>query len=493
MATESCGWARAHGAAWWRAHDPPVIAHGRRGIDDQPDVGNQWFFRTDTGLAVSSGHVPFPFHSGDVMWHQESDSAVPLISLQDKAGPAGPIATLLRQRGPADTPFDNVPRWGGASLAERWPVGEMPLFSSRADLVDPYIDPSRVDLWGYSYRSVQRPLVRVREEIGEDGAASPYWRFRGRYANQIGTGRLSDQPNDIKFQYGAAVLRGSALTQPLYAIHGSLFVLVPDNDPLGGTRTFPPFRGNPSGPGAGGPIMTLKGQEIDLFVHLTGVRPGSVLEVGDVFALSGAIGPTLPSVVFSRVTRPDGVRLDFSGRANGVGYYYHPEHNLLVDQAGVWTVDVTVVHDGVTSAGQVTTPFPSGNVLGTSGGRFSVYVVPRGSPLLAVDLPRSAFLTPPAAMEVVGGLPGSANPERAHLTTTMPGFMLESRDLPLASGRFSYRYDPVALNRDFPNLDVSWFGHAEAVDLITLSLFAEGRNSDGSRDLRCSCRRPPRF
>ena len=77
------------------------------------------------------------------------------------------------------------------------------------------------------------------------------------------------------------------------------------NDPLTVTRTFPPFQGNGGGP-SGGPLFTLKGEEIDLFIHLTGVRPGSVLETGNTFALVGAIGPTLPAQVTYTVTAPDG-------------------------------------------------------------------------------------------------------------------------------------------------------------------------------------------
>ena len=90
-----------------------------------------------------------------------------------------------------------------------------------------------MDLWAYSYRSVQRPLVRVREEIGEEAIPNPYWRFDDRYANQIGVGFHGDLPGEFKFQYGAAVLHGSALDQAHYAIYGSLFVLVSDDDPMG--------------------------------------------------------------------------------------------------------------------------------------------------------------------------------------------------------------------------------------------------------------------
>ena len=149
-----------------------------------------------------------------------------------------------------------------------------------------------------------------------------------------------DLPGEFKFQYGAAVLHGSALDQAYYAIHGSLFVLLPENDP-DGTRTFPPFQGNGGGP-SGGPLFTLKGEDIDLFMHLTGVRPGSVLETGNTFALVGAIGPTLPAKVAYTVTTPNGSQRRFSGMANEIGYYYEPDDNFIVDQPGRYTVDLRV-------------------------------------------------------------------------------------------------------------------------------------------------------
>ena len=152
------------------------------------------------------------------------------------------------------------------------------------------------------------------KEIGEEAILSPYWRFDERYADQIGVGAHGDLPGEIKFQYGAAVLHGSALDQSHYAIYGSLFVLIPEDDPLG-TRTFPPFQGNGGGP-SGGPLFSLKGEEVDLFMHLTGVRPGSVLETGNTFALVGAVGPTLPAKVAYTVTAPDGSKRTFRGQAN---------------------------------------------------------------------------------------------------------------------------------------------------------------------------------
>lgn len=455
--------------------DASLVAHGRRGLDNQPTIGPQWFFRSQTGQDIPNGHVHIPFSSGDVQWLVNRDSANPHVTIGD---PAGSLAALLRARAIPTGPFPVVLFDGPGTFDERVAAGEIPLFSSTASGRDPHLDPGGIDLWAYSYRSVQRPLVRVREEIGEDHMVSPYWRFDAPYGMQIGVGPLGDLPNDIKFQYGGVVVRGMAVGQPRYAIYGSLFVLVPDNDPRGGTRTFPPFQGNGGGP-SGGPIMTLKGREIDLFIHLTGVRPGSVLEVGDTFALSGAIGPTHPALVSYTVTKPDGERLSFSGRANRVGYYYRPEHDFLVDQPGLYTVDLRVTFDGVISAGQVTAPFPTGDVLGTANGRFFVYVVRRDSRPLDVPLPRTTFLPPPAALDVSASVPAGLLPNRAHVTAMMPGFVLESRDLP-PSSTLAYRYDPVSLARDFPNLDVEFQGQPDAADATTLSLFASGTTPEGA-------------
>ena len=207
--------------------NPTIVAHGRRGIDTQNTIGPQWFFFDDILSNSTTPHVPFPFQSGDVQWLEEADagSAIPLVTFHD---PSRLLTRLMRQRGgEAQVPLQLSP----GSFAERVVVGETPLFSSRPDGLDPHLDPSKVDLWGYSYRSSQRPLVRVREEIGEDAMESAYWRFDERYADQIGVGAHGDLPGEFKFQYGAAVLHGPALDQSHYAIHGSLFVWCPMTTP----------------------------------------------------------------------------------------------------------------------------------------------------------------------------------------------------------------------------------------------------------------------
>ena len=450
--------------------NPTIVAHGRRGIDNQETIGPQWFTRDQLGLEFGDSHLPFPFQSGDVSWLEEGDSAIPVVTFHD---PSRQLTALLRQRRDMlEVPLD-LP----GSFAERVVVGEAPLFSSRPDGLDPHLDPTTVDLWAYSYRSVQRPLIRVREEISEDRIGSPYWRFDDRYADQIGVGAHGDLPGEFKFQYGAAVLHGPALDRSHYAIHGSLFVLVPDDDP-DGTRTFPPFQGNGGGP-SGGPLFTLKGEEIDLFIHLTGVRPGSVLETGNTFALVGAIGPTLPAQVAYTVTAPDGNKRSFSGWANEIGYYYEPEDNFIVDQPGRYTVDLRVTYDGPTSAGQVTAPFPQGDVLGTAQGRFSMYVVSPHSAPLKVDMPEHDFLTAPADFTVTATAPTGMRLTGGHMTTLIPGVVLEDGTLAVEANGLTYDYDPVGLAAGVPILDVERNGQPVAADVVTVSLFGEGRDSAG--------------
>ena len=94
-------------------------------------------------------------------WLENGDSAIPIVTFHD---PSRQLTELLRQRLDQLEVRLDLP----GSFAERVVVGETPLFSSRPNGFDPHLDPSAVDLWAYSYRSVQRPLVRVREEITED-------------------------------------------------------------------------------------------------------------------------------------------------------------------------------------------------------------------------------------------------------------------------------------------------------------------------------------
>jgi hypothetical protein len=437
-----------------------VIAHGMRGVDDQRENRQQWFSRTQIGIPPGRGHVPFAFVSGDVMWLQDGDAGIPFVTVQDVDGSLAPLRAAYKCVMP-EPAFDNY-----AAL------GEIPLHS--CGKYDPHIDSANVDVWAYSYRSVQRPHVRVREEIAEHNVPAPYWRFHDAYALQSGNGRDGDLPNDFKFQFGAAVLRGNSLPAPRYAIYGSLFVLVPDADPGGGTRTFPPFQGNGGGP-SGGPLFTLKDKEIDLFFHPMGVRPGTILVVGEAASFAGYSAPPLASKVEIRVTSPSGKTRTIRGQANRIGWFYDPSQDFTISEAGRWRAKVTITFDGLTSAGPVSAPYPAGDVLGTHEGEFAFYVVDGPAEQLPLA-PLPATVNPADTKVVFQMLPpaGLTNLE-AHYTATMPGFVLEE-----GSG-LTYTYDAQRLAVDFPNLDLRGDRRPGGVDIITISLFLSGTDAGGKR------------
>ena len=118
--------------------DPPIVAHGRRGIDNQDTIGPQWFTRDQLDLPPppSDSHCAlFPFNRVMCSWLENQDSAIPLVSFHD---PSRQLTTLLRAkiRPGARVSLD----LGAGSFAERVVVGETPLFSSRPDGIDPFLD-----------------------------------------------------------------------------------------------------------------------------------------------------------------------------------------------------------------------------------------------------------------------------------------------------------------------------------------------------------------
>ena len=138
-----------------------------------------------------------------------------------------------------------------------------------------------------------------------------------------------------------------------------------------------------------------------------------------------------------------------------------------------------MAYDGTTSVGQVTAPFPQGGVLGTARGRFSVSAVSPHSPPFTVDMPRHDFLTAPADFTVTANAPAGLTLTEGHMTVLMLGVVPEDGPLTVGSNGLTYDYDPVGLAAGVPILDVERNGQPVAVDVVTVSLFGEGTDSDG--------------
>jgi hypothetical protein len=322
--------------------------------------------------------------------------------------------------------------------------------------MNPALVPEDIVSYGYWYGGIQRPGERVREIISDDDVGTGYWRFIEMYALQPGMGVEGDLPNDFKFQFGGVVFRDTTRDLSRYGIYGSLWVQLPDDDPIG-SRVFPPFQGTNGGP-SGGPILTLDGKEIDAFVVPLAVRPGTILEAGDTFSFSAQLAPTLPGRVDVTISGPDGIAYAISGRANAIGYYYNSSQDFSVATPGLYHVSVTATFDSPTSAGPMSEPFPTGTVLGAVEGGFDVYVVPRNSPPLKTTHPQWSVWdeTNPNVRDVTL-LVGSPEKQQGevHFTIGMPGHLLDSGTVDLTDGWARIVYDPLALRKIFPNIDMS--------------------------------------
>lgn len=486
---------KMRGASVVASPSTPLVARGERGLRSLPEPRPQWFFQKNihpAGWPEIPAEIPseapenwqtmmlFPYQSGDVVWvaHRNNNLSNEL-TFHDTSGA---LESFLLARA------DQYPIGGqnnNGSIDDRAQVDEMPFISTTSNGWDDALHPEMVDQMGYFYMAVGRAGVAVRNYVAQDGLFRAYWSTDWRYARQLGTGVEGDRPGDMKFQFGGGVFRllngpGADDDENHYVIHGSMEAVIPMGTEMG-NRTMPPFRGNGGGPD-GGPLLTLRGQDIDLFITPTGVRPGEILEVGDAFTFAGLMWPTLGAKGTITVTTPSGIVQAFSGQANKIGYFYVPAGDFTVTEPGVYTVTVSLVFDGQTSVGQVVPPYPIGDVLGSDDGTFHFYVVRKGVPDLKFCLPCLGGNLPSVAPWTLRGqVPAGWHALRLYYTALMSGFLLEQGSINGTGDTFSYAFDPLALNRDFPNLDV---GEVPAccpglVDTISLSFLLVGRDEAG--------------
>ncbi|MQF48756.1 hypothetical protein FIM08_02490 [SAR202 cluster bacterium AC-647-N09_OGT_505m] len=470
--------------------DGPIIAHGRRGTDGTDSIPPPWGFGSDF---EPGGHHQFPFFTGDILWGVEG----PEPNREEEMGPGDSVNTQLSFQA-LDTKHPLVaraikqvpPNSVGGDISSFVKAGQIPLATFvelNPDGSDKGLSlgfrPEQLNLRAYSYTSAQRPGVRVRELIQGNDVGIAYWRFNDAYHMQSGNGHEGDLPGDFKFLYGAAVIRDIELKEGIFAIYGSSWVLARDDDPMG-SRFMPPFQGNAGGPN-GGPLFNVHGRDVDMFFLPLGVRPGSVLGVGDIFRMAGPIMPTLPSKVEYTVTAPDGAKRTLEGRANAVGYYYDPSNDFELDQPGLWTVELTVTHDGMTSAGPVQEPYPTGGPLTPDGLTFTFVVTDNGTKALGLTtdlIQRSPLLWYSGGIQNAHfetTMPQGWTGKTAHVTVAMPGIVLVEKDIRIEGGVTKWWLKGEEMNLLANNFDYG----AGLSDTITVTYYAEelsGRQAAGT-------------
>ena len=489
-----------------------IEAHGRRGLDYTDDTIDDMaaWFEVDDLVANRPEKVGvevyYPYWSGDVHWgvedRQPGNSIQPTVTFKDIHATGtftGPVYDVLKanfSRGIGELRRPPSDEWTEENLQKRMAVGEAPLFITTGSGANPALAPHEIDQWGYWYATSQRPDVRVREILSQDMIGVGYWGFDDTYNYQIGEPADGDQPGDLKWEFGGVVLRTVTETSPLaepvalteYAIYSSLWVLLPDGDATG-ARVTPPFQDGLAGVSlTGGPIltMTVEGevQEIDMLFLPKCIRPGDVLEVGDVIAFCGHVGPPLDSRVTVTFTSPSDVVIGGELRANKIGWVHDPDWQLSAFEPGRWTVDVAVLHDRDLAYAAAPTGHNTGTVMGTTG-RYEFYVVEPGSPRLFIFFPQPGFIYWPQGkvepIHIRGLAPGGTS--AVHYTFHDKGVVMGQGSVtPTASGLFTITYDAKRLHDDFSMLSLTahegrWEGLA---DEVAINLLAVGGDPRGN-------------
>ena len=142
----------------------PLIAHGRRGIDSAPiEERDAWFTRSSTGIpSPGPSHISSPYHSGDILWQTEEDSAQSRITVQDTDGE---IEALIMDRIDQINIEDDP--------AQRVALAELPLGISTSTGFDPTLNLARIDQWSYAYRAVERPGSGSAKRSGQINRLPP--------------------------------------------------------------------------------------------------------------------------------------------------------------------------------------------------------------------------------------------------------------------------------------------------------------------------------
>ena len=358
------------GASIVATPDTSLIAHGERNGRLANIAGDNtlrtWFFtRTfdpacgeaacdEIGNPDARSVGNYPYFRGDVAWLADMSPIGPSITLED---PKRILDTAAPQ-------VANNFTWCSATYCVD--ATDMKKMSTHTtDGSGGHHRPDAIDSKAYWYTSTIRPDISVHHTVSEVHSAHNHWYGHDTYNCQIGLtcygawnsdelgGREGDEEGDIKLFFGGAVVKNGSVR--LFVPYASMGVIVPEaikdksgsytlTDPKG-NRICPPYQGATGGLATCGPLLTIEGREVDLFVTPTGTRPGSVLEVGDTFVFTGQAWPTLDVGVEVTVTSPSGAVHSYSDRANTVGYIDGKGKSFTVTETGVYKVHVALTQD----------------------------------------------------------------------------------------------------------------------------------------------------
>ncbi|MFC1960301.1 hypothetical protein ACFLYO_06295 [Chloroflexota bacterium] len=428
--------------------------------------------------AAPEAALRWPYHSGDVLWVRDRLSRV--WAGQRLTDVVGDLSDWLTAALPGWSADD------GLSIHALANLDELPVMVAGTphQVVDPGLAVPAIPHEAYAYLSAVRPGLAVRQLVmgGEEpGLYISGWAFDDPYNHQRGMGLNGDLPGDYAFLFGGAIVRNEDLDLREAAIYGAV-LLVTDQEDGRGDRVFPPFQGAADGPD-GGPLLTVRGAELEMFFASTGFQPGQVFTVGDTLALGGQVAPAVGAWVQADVITPSGLVLPIGGATNAVGYYYDPGQHVTLFEPGIWRIRLRTGSAALTSAGRAREPFPTGGVIGAEDTEFTIYVLPEDELIIELENPRTGDGFMPVALpfNVTVAVPPEWADVQLNYTVLMNGMILDRGVQPALGDIYAYNYDPRHLHDVFPNLDITVQNTQipYSIDAVRLSFVLSGTGEDG--------------
>lgn len=462
-----------------------LIAHGGRGLDGfATSLAPAWFNANQLANRIGAGNNTrphFPYFVGDVARIRDSRNGGlrPAMYIQDTQGnfEAWLLGTVPDYRNAYGVSINRM-------AIEDW----LPMLSVVGGTQNEYGASLYSNLLvneAYAYISAIRPDVTARQFVlgGNSPLLDLHWDSEDPYNMQLGAGAAGDRQGDYLFLYGGLVVRNAEAGVNAIVPYAA-FASVGATDGTAGV--YPPYRG--AGGGAtDGALLTFGNQRHDVFMHLTGIRPYQVVTQGEILTLTGQIAPTLTSQVAVVVTSPSGIKTQFSAMSNPLGYFYRPEHDMVLDEIGIWTVEMTITPNTTTSAGDLNRPIPTGTALGAQNWAFSVYVVSRTSPVLSWSRPEGRIAVSagaPLNFGVTAPNTWSGSGLRAYVVVSTASNILQAQPLTLTGRTASFQYNPTTLSSTFPNLEADGRGTgASGSDVVYISFIITGTDGDGNANI----------
>jgi hypothetical protein len=304
----------------------------------------------------------------------------------------------------------------------------------------------------YQYLCIVRPDGTLHQFVRDSDAT---------FDVRVSLGNEGNREGDVLFLFGGTVASDDVRGYSSVAV-------VTDHD---SARVVPPFSE---------PLLYDSVQPVDMFVLATGVRPGQVLEVGDTFANVGFVAPTVAADIMTTIRTPSETIIHVT-QASRYGYFYEPEHNFTITEAGVYRVNIEATYAGDTSAGLLANPV-SGTVLGADNG-YTIFVVEPDSPMLTTPRDSISQLAVGQAFTINVRAPQAWTGVQAHYLVRTAQQILEQGELNIFANQTNYSFNWPRLAQLFPNLETR-ASEASNMDEITLSFAMTGLDENGNPQIQ---------